>query len=50
MNILESIIRTIGNIYPNAKVINSTIGTILSALVIYKTAYIILGIFFYKKV
>ncbi len=49
MNILESIIRTIGNIYPNAKVINSTIGTILSALVIYKTAYIILGIFFTRK-
>lgn len=44
-----NIIKSIGDIYPLCKNINSVIGTILSAMVIYKTIYWIVGLFFTRK-
>jgi cellulose synthase/poly-beta-1,6-N-acetylglucosamine synthase-like glycosyltransferase len=44
-----NIINSIGDIYPYCKSINSVIGTILSAMVIYKALYWIVGLFFTRK-
>jgi len=45
----DNLIRLIGSIYPIIRPINSFIGKLLSALVIYKTAYFIIGLFFTRK-
>ena len=44
-----NIINDIGSIYPIFKNINSVIGSVLSAMLIYKTVYFIIGIFFTRK-
>ena len=44
-----NIINNMGNIYPIFKDINSVIGTVLSAMLIYKTVYFLIGIFFTRK-
>ncbi len=49
LNIFETVISAIGSAYPTAKVIYGVIGSVLSAMLIYKTAYKILGLFFTRK-
>ena len=44
-----NIINDIGSIYPTFRNINSVIGSVLSAMVIYKTLYFLIGIFFTRK-
>ena len=44
-----NIINDIGNVYPIFKNINSIIGTVLSAMMIYKTVYFFIGMFFTRK-
>lgn len=44
-----NIISKIGNIYPIFKDFNSVIGSVLSAMMIYKTVYFLIGIFFTRK-
>ena len=44
-----NIINDIGNVYPIFKNINSVIGSVLSAMLIYKTIYFLIGIFFTRK-
>lgn len=44
-----NIINDIGSIYPTFRNINSVIGSVLSAMVIYKTIYFLIGIFFTRK-
>ncbi len=44
-----NIINDIGSVYPIFKNINSVIGTVLSAMAIYKTVYFLIGIFFTRK-
>jgi len=44
-----NIINFIGDLYPSFKNINSIIGTVLSFMMIYKTFYWIVGIFFTRK-
>ena len=46
---MKEIINAIGSSYPTMKMINSTISLVLSYMVIYKTFYFILGIFFTRK-
>lgn len=46
---LKEIITFVGNSYPNAKEIYNSIGAIFSIMLAYKTAYIIIGIFFTRK-
>jgi len=46
---IMNIINNIGNVYPIFKNINSVIGTVLSAMAIYKTVYFLIGIFFTRK-
>ena len=49
LNIFENIFSAIGGAYPVAKVIYAAIGSVLSAMLIYKTAYKIIGFFFTRK-
>lgn len=49
MGVLDSIIKFIGNGYITSKNINSIIGTILSIIVIHKSFYFIIGMFFTRK-
>ena len=44
-----NIINDIGSIYPIFKNINDVIGSILSAMLIYKTVYFLIGVFFTRK-
>ena len=44
-----NIINNIGDIYPDIKNINNVIGTVLSAMMIYKTIYFFIGVFFTRK-
>ena len=44
-----NIINSIGDLYPNFKNINAIIGTVLSFMMIYKTLYWTVGIFFTRK-
>lgn len=43
---LNSLITNIGNLYPNGKILLSTIYRVLAILTIYKTFYLIIGTFF----
>ena len=49
MDIVGDFIDKIGSIYFVSKNVNNIIGTILSVLLIYKTFYIIIGMFFTRK-
>ena len=49
LNFFDSIISAIGNAYPVGNIINATIGTVLGAILTYKTIYKILGLFFTRK-
>ena len=49
MDLIGNFIDKVGNIYFVSKNINNIIGTILSVLLIYKTFYIIIGMFFTRK-
>lgn len=44
-----NIINDIGNFYPTIRDINAVIGTVLSIMMIYKTIYFIIGVFFTRK-
>ena len=44
-----NIINDIGDIYPILKNINNVIGSALSAMLIYKTVYFLIGVFFTRK-
>ena len=44
-----NVINDIGSIYPTLKNINSVIGSVLSAMLIYKTVYFLIGVFFTRK-
>lgn len=44
-----NIINDVGDVYPIFKNINSVIGTVLSAMMIYKTIYFIIGVFFTRR-
>jgi len=46
---LKEVITFLGNLYPNAKIINNTIGSIFSIMLAYKTLYIIIGLLFTRK-
>lgn len=48
-NIIDTIIKSIGGIYPISKDIYNILGTILSIIVIHKTFYFIIGMFFTRK-
>ena len=48
-NIFDSIIRFLGSLYPNAKIINNIIGTVFSIFVAYRVIYFIVGIFWTRK-
>jgi len=43
------IVNGIGKIYPIFKNVNSVVGSVLSALMVYKTIYFLVGIFFTRK-
>lgn len=45
----ETFIKMIGSIYPFFRSINNTVGTLLGAMVTYRIAYVIIGIFFTRK-
>ena len=45
----DKLIRIIGSLYPIIRPINTFIGKLLPALVMYKTAYFIIGLFFTRK-
>ena len=45
----DNLIKIIGNSYPFLKNINNVIGTVLSSMLLYKTAYLIIGLFFTRK-
>ena len=45
----EEVINTLGEVYLFLKPINNVLGKVLSALVVYKTAYYVLGLFFTRK-
>ncbi len=49
MEVLDSILNTIGNFYQNGKEINDIIGLILSIMVIHKAFYFVIGMFFTRK-
>ena len=49
MEIIDSIIRFLGSLYPIANVINNYIGKLLPALVTYRIFYFIIGLFFTRK-
>lgn len=49
LNLAANAADTIGGWYPDMKVIYAVIGTIFSAVVIYKKAYILIGLFFTRK-
>ena len=44
-----NIINEIGDIYPIFKNINNIVGSVLSAMLIYKTVYFLIGVFFTRK-
>ena len=47
--LLDIIIRFLGSLYPNCKVINDFVGKLLPALVFYQVFYFIIGLFFTRK-
>lgn len=49
MLVLDKIIRIIGSVYPYIRVVNDILGKLLSYLVIYRTAYFIIGLFCTRK-
>lgn len=49
MSFFDTIIRFLGSLYPTFKVINDFIGKLLPALVMYRTIYFIIGLFFTRK-
>jgi len=44
-----NVLNIIGDLYPSLSSINSTIGAVLSAMVAYRTVFIIIGLFFTRK-
>ena len=46
---LASVLSTVGDWYPELKVIYATIGTVISVMLVYRTVYVIIGIFFTRK-
>ena len=49
LSVFNDIIKFLGNLYPNVKVINNTIGIIFSILVYYKVVYFLVGMFTTRK-
>ena len=47
--VIKEIITFIGESYPNNKIIYNTIGTVLTAMLAYKSLYLVLGIFVTRK-
>ncbi len=45
----KEVMKSLGEVYLFLKPINSVLGNILSALVVYKTAYYVIGLFFTRK-
>ena len=48
-NILDTVIRTIGSIYPSSKKVYDIIGSVISILLAHKAFYFVIGMFFTRK-